>query len=270
MPTVQVGAIKVYYELRGSGPRLLYISGTGSDLRWRPNAFDRPVAKEFTVLAYDQRGLGQTDRPEGPYAMADYATDANGLLDAVGWDACLVMGVSFGGMVAQELAIRFPSRVQRVVLACSSSGGAGGASYPLHKEIGLDPLDKARRSISRTDTRRDAAWQAAHPEEVKVLIDQSLGRARVGAGEPGRDLGARLQLEARGGHNTYDRLPTLKMPVLVCGGKYDDIAPVDNQRAIARQVSHARLEFFEGGHVFLDQDPKAFQRIITFLKAAEA
>ena len=111
MPFVPVRDLNVFYELRGSGPRLLYISGSGGDLRSKPSVFDGPLAGEFELLAYDQRGLGQTGGPDGDYTMADYAEDANGLLEALGWDRCLVIGVSFGGMVAQEFAIRHPERV---------------------------------------------------------------------------------------------------------------------------------------------------------------
>src|SRR5258706_4604874 len=130
MPLIPVRDIRMYYEVHGSGPRLLYISGTGGDLRRRPRIFDSALAPQFEILAYDQRGMGQTDRPDIPYTMADYATDASALLDALGWQQCLVLGISFGGMVAQEFALRYPHRVERLVLGCTSSGGAGGYSYP--------------------------------------------------------------------------------------------------------------------------------------------
>lgn len=87
MPFVVVRDLNLYYELAGTGPRLLYINGTGGDLRRKPNVFDSPLAERFTILSYDQRGLGQTDRPATPYTMADYAEDANALLDAMGWNA---------------------------------------------------------------------------------------------------------------------------------------------------------------------------------------
>ena len=128
MPFAAVNGIRIHYELSGTGPRLLHISGSGGDLRRQPGVFDSPLSAHFEILAYDQRGLGQTDKLDGTYTMMDYAQDANDLLDVVGWDRCMVIGISFGGMVAQELALHSPQRVERLVLACTSSGGAGGSS----------------------------------------------------------------------------------------------------------------------------------------------
>ena len=100
MPFVTVRDLQIYYEMRGTGPRLLTISGTGGDLRCSPSVLEMSIAQHFEILAYDQRGLGQTSRPDIPYAMADYADNVNALLDAVRRNRCLVMGISFGGMVA--------------------------------------------------------------------------------------------------------------------------------------------------------------------------
>ncbi|MBV9541857.1 MAG: alpha/beta fold hydrolase, partial [Alphaproteobacteria bacterium] len=135
MAFAKVGDLDMYYERAGSGPPLLFISGSGGDLRNKPNQMDGPLPKAFDVLSYDQRGLGQTSKPDKPYTMADYADDAARLMDHIGWKSARVIGVSFGGMVAQEVAIRAPGRIGRLVLACTSSGGAGGSSAPIH-EIG--------------------------------------------------------------------------------------------------------------------------------------
>jgi 3-oxoadipate enol-lactonase len=266
VPFVAVRDIQMYYEIRGTGPSLLCIWSTGGDLRQSPNIFEVPLAQEFEILGYDQRGLGQTSRPDIHYTMADYADDANGLLDAVGWERCLVMGISFGGMVAQEFALRYPHRVERLVLACTSSGGAGGASYPLHELSHLPVEHYVRRVIQLRDTRRDAAWQAANPDQFQVLFDQTLAGLRVGADELGSQIGARRQLEARAQHDTYERLPTLRMPVYLCGGRYDGSATPANLEAMQKQIPRAQLEFFEGGHLFFLQDPRAFERIRAFLQ----
>jgi 3-oxoadipate enol-lactonase len=266
LPFATVRDLHIYYEIRGSGPRLLFISGTGGDLRRSPNIFEMPLASHFEILTYDQRGLGQTSRPDIPYGMADYAEDANGLLEAVGWERCAVMGISFGGMVAQEFALRFPHRVERLVLACTSSGGKGGASYPLHELAHLPVGDYVSRLLKLRDRRRDSAWQAANPAQFQALFDQTMADLRVGADEPGRQIGARRQMEARARHDTYERLSALRMPVYICGGRYDGIATPENQEAMQEKIPEARLELFEGGHLFFIQDTRAVESIASFLK----
>jgi len=266
MPTDRVRDIDVYWERVGDGPPLLFIGGSGGDLRQKPNVLDGPFPRHFDVATYDQRGLGRSSKPDAPYTMADYGEDAAALLDVIGWERCAVVGVSFGGMVAQELAVRHPQRVTRMVLCCTSSGGAGGASYPLHELDAMPERERALLSIELADTRHDAAWRAAHAEAVENIVrmqrspDSSVDDAEARQGH-------RRQLEARAGHDTWSRLPSLEMPVLICGGRHDGIAPPANQQALAARIAHATLEMFEGGHLFMVQDRAAFPRMIEFLQA---
>ena len=289
MGTINANGIELYYEVHGQGPRLLFISGSGGDLRVRPNVFDGPLPAAFEVLAYDQRGLGQSVDPAldrsgsggsdksanastdndtlGNYRMIDYADDAAGLLDALGWEGpLLVMGVSFGGMVAQEFALRHPDRVQALVLACTSAGGAGGASYPLHELETLPEDERAARHLELSDTRRDAAWRTANPDKWQTYLTMAQNTRRADRDEDG----ARRQLQARAGHDTFDRLPTLQCPVFLAGGCYDGIAPMANMEALAARLPAAKLEFFEGGHLFFVQDKKAYPRIVAWLSAQAA
>jgi 3-oxoadipate enol-lactonase len=268
MATTQLGDIAVYYEQAGAGERLLCISGTGGDLRNRPSVFEGPLGRHFEILAYDQRGLGQTSVPDGPYTMAHYADDAAALLADRGWDSCLVMGVSFGGMVAQELAIRHPARVRRLVLACTSSGGAGGASAPFDELAALRGAARATRQIEMMDTRWDDARRRSHATEWKTMVDAMSGYLRSGEPTPEATRGAALQLEARRHHDTWERLATIGCPTLVCGGNFDGIAPSQNARFLAAQIAGAELALFDGGHQFLWQDRAAYQRILEFLSGA--
>src|ERR1700733_11729792 len=248
MPIAKLGAIELYYERAGQGAPLLFISGTGGDLRVKPNVFDGPLAKAFDVLAYDQRGLGRSSKPEVDYSMADYADDAAALLDHVGWPNAKVIGASFGGMVAQELVLRHPAKVEKLVLACTSPGGAGGASYPLHEIQHLKGEERARHMLAISDTRLGAAWGAA-----------------TCGGEPGREMGLRRQLAARAGHDTWDRLQQIRCPVLIAAGRFDGIALPETQHGLAVRIAGASLRFFEGGHAFIVQDRSAIPAMIEFL-----
>lgn len=264
MSYITVGGLNLWVERKGEGDPLLFISGSGGDLRNKPNALDGPLARQFEMVAYDQRGLGRSDKPDGPYSMADYADDAAGLLDELDWATANVVGVSFGGMVAQELAIRYPDRIRKLVLCCTSPGGAGGASYPLHTLIGMDREEEARLMIPISDTRHDAAWQAANPDATRMMMD--LRTSDPWADEPRRAMGAQLQLLARKDMDTWDRLSAITAPTLVCGGRYDGIALPETQARLAERIPNAQLRMFEGGHMFLIQDRAAFPAISAFLQ----
>jgi len=266
MPVATANGIQIYFERAGSGPPLLFISGTGGDLRAKPNQFDGPLPKSFDMLAYDQRGLGRTEKPDIPYAMADYADDAAALMASQGWDEAFVIGVSFGGMVAQELVLRHPQRVKKLVLACTSPGGAGGASYPFHEIEHLKGEARGSHLMPLSDTRRDEAWAKAEPETFELF----LAMAAVdppGAGEPGHDMGAHRQLEARAKHDTWDRLPAIACPVLIAAGRYDGIALPATQERMAARIPGAELQVFEGGHLFMIQDRTAVPAMTAFLTA---
>jgi 3-oxoadipate enol-lactonase len=263
MPTAKLPTIELYYERAGAGPPLLFISGTGGDLRVKPNVLDGPLPKAFDLLAYDQRGLGRSAKPDIDYSMADYGDDAAALMDSLGWASAKVVGVSFGGMVAQELVLRHPAKVERLVLACTSPGGAGGASYPFHEIQHLAGEARARHLIPISDTRRDEAWAAAHPEQYADFV--AMGAADPYAGEPGREMGARRQLEARALHDTWDRLSQIDCPVLIAAGRYDGIALPETQTRMAGRIPGAELRFFEGGHLFMLQDRTALPAMIEFL-----
>jgi 3-oxoadipate enol-lactonase len=195
--------------------------------------------------------------------MTDYAEDAVALLDAVGWKRVRVVGVSFGGMVALELVLGHPDRVTKVALCCTSPGGEGGSSYPLHTLQNLSADERARVMVSISDTRCDAGWAAANPEKLEELIRKSAADAF--AEEPGHVNGISRLLEARRQHDTWERLAQIGCPVLTCGGWYDGIALPSSQERMVAKIPGASLRMFEGGHQFLWQDSSAFDEIVRFL-----
>lgn len=264
MPVADLGDVSIHYELGGDphAPRLVYVGGSGSDLRDSPGPFDTSLVDHFSLLAYDHRGLGRSTPGPQPPTMADFAADLLGLLDHVGWDRCAMVGISFGGMVAQEAAVTEPSRFTKVVLACTSPGGAGGASYPLHELSDLSPEDRRERWLDVLDHRNT---DPARREFVRsVLIERDAARAEH-RGTTELTDGERAQLEARRYHDTWDRLPAMTMPVLVAAGKHDGIAPPDNQEALAARLPNATLDWFDGGHAFFLEDRTTYPRITDFL-----
>lgn len=257
--------LEIFCEVRGDGLPVLFIHGTGSNLSRPPHAFTSPLAEHFTVLGYDQRGEGRSGFPPGPWTMADYADDAAALLDAIGWRAAAVVGVSFGGMVAQELALRHPYKVGRLVLAVTSAGGAGGSSSPLH-ELADASRPTFERLLEIGDRRRDASWRRKHHTFVDAAYGVALAHRRRRATEPDRERGVALQLEARRHHDAFDRLGQINCPCLVVAGKYDDLAPLANSARLVSALPDARLQVLPGGHEVLFEAPERWEEVVRFLR----
>lgn len=259
-----LGDVSLTYRLAGPqrGPRVVYVSGSGSDLRREPNALSSPLPEQLRVLAYDHRGLGRSTSVGQP-TMADFATDLLALLDHVGWDRCAGVGISFGGMVLMEAACRAPERFERIVLGCTSPGGEGGSSYPLHELADLPDDERRERYLDILDQRN-----VEDPERRAVVraVLERMDAAKEASGRAGAYTAGELaQLEARRHHDCWGRLDRLTMPVLVAAGRHDRIAPPANQDAMATRLPDAQLEWFEGGHAFFLEDRTAYPAMVDFL-----
>lgn len=267
---VQLVANGLWFELdvAGTGPPLLFLGGTGWDLRLPPTPLSSPLTEHFTVALYDQRGMGRSSKPPGPYSMHAYAEDAIGILDTLAWPRAHVVGYSFGGMVAQELAIRAPTRVDRLVLAATSSGGAGGASYPIHELLHLRPEERARQALKVADTRFTDAFQRAHPDEAQRRIEKKMRAQTRFMDEPGAREGLRCQLEARRRHDCFDRLGRISATTLVLAGTFDGQAPASVQAALVERIPGAEFALVEGSHNFIHESGEAHRVILQFLQRA--
>ena len=266
MPKFERPEISINYEVSGDGPRVLFFNGSGATLKSSAHLIGA-LAKTCTVLAHDQRGLGETSVPEGPYTMAQFASDGAALLDHVGWDSCAVVGISFGGMVAQEFAVSYPQRVEKLVLLCTSAGGDAGSSYPLHELGTLTPEDRASKITTLTDSRWTPEWLASRPEDAAIV---NLRNEQAGVPKSKETIkGEILQLGARIGHDVSSRLHQVTAPTLVTAGRYDGIAPLSNSEEIVKRLPDATLSVYEGGHIFTAQDRRAIEDIRTFLTTGQ-
>ncbi len=244
-------------ERAGTGDALLVITGTASDLRNHPNPLHWPTAKHFDTLAYDHRCLGQSEQhdPSHQPTMADYAADALALCDDQGFEEFSVIGVSFGGMVAQELATIAGTRLTRLVLCCTSSGGHGDSSYPLHELYAAGKSMDALADMWDTRTTYDESVATQMAAVFKGRIRPETTPA-----------GLLKQIEARRHHDTWHRLHLIQCETLVACGVYDGVAPPENRARLAERIPRAELASFAAGHMFLAQDPLAWVTILQFLQ----
>lgn len=265
MATVDVNGIAIYHEVHGAtgAPWLLHIGGTGGDLR-RTLPERSPLNDRFRVLHYDQRGLGRSDKPDTVYTMTDYADDAATLIEQVIGEQCHVVGTSFGGMVALNLAVRRPELVDRLALLVTSPGGEH-ASYALPELVRLDPDEAFPIRMRLLDERWDPDADDPIPG-LGVIYDIVVEQQRAEL-PPDAQAGLARQLAARDGHDVVDALPAIAHDTLVVAGRHDGLAPVANAEFLVRHLPNARLEVFDGGHLVMFQDRRVWPTVIEFLRS---
>ncbi|HEV2815014.1 MAG TPA: alpha/beta fold hydrolase [Solirubrobacteraceae bacterium] len=260
MPTATVAGRELHYFQRGEGEPLLLIQGlTGTHLSWGDEFLDA-LARDFGVIVFDNRGVGNSSRVDEPFSIADMADDAAGVLDAVGVDRAHVLGVSMGGMIAQQLALRHADRIRTLTLGCTYSGGPG--SVRTSDAVGLR-LAEGWMSGDRERALR-TGW------EVNVSPDFAADEERYARFREAA-LGARaalavimLQVQAIGGHDVAARLGEIAAPTLVVHGDLDEMLSVENGRMIAAKIPGARLEILEGvGHLFWIEQPERSAGLIA-------
>jgi pimeloyl-ACP methyl ester carboxylesterase len=252
MSHLTVNGLELFHQRRGAGEPLLLIQGmSGTHLSWG-DPFTGAL-EGFDVVSYDHRGIGRSARIDDPFSIVDLAEDAAALLDALGWESAHVMGISMGGMVAQELALRHPDRIRTLTLGCTYCGGPGSALAP---QATLERLSAGMLSGDR-----ELAIRTGFEVNVSAAF-----AAQDGAYDTFRTMAKALpapvpvimlQMQAIAAHDTSARLPALAAPTLVIHGDQDQMLPVANGRLIASLVPGAHLEILEGvGHMFWWEQPQ--------------
>jgi pimeloyl-ACP methyl ester carboxylesterase len=268
---VRVGDISVGYRTIGSGRPLVLITGYAATLYvWDPGLLTR-LAKRRRVIVFDNRGVLTTTRGRGRLTIQRMADDTGGLIRALGYRRADVLGWSMGGNIAQELALRHPRRVRRLVLAATDPGSPR-AIQP------TDPL--ARRILSDPNPTIQELLRAIFPATKQAAANAYVQRLLLWPGVQPSDFNAspqitREQSVAEGRRlwfcrtcGAYGRLPSLRAPTLVADGRRDIIEPPGNSRIIARRIPRALLTLYgAAGHAFLFQRRAAFAtRVNSFLE----
>ncbi len=260
MPFVNLDETQLYYEQTGDGRDLLIISGTGSDLRI-PRPTIPHIEDKYRILRYDHRGLGQSTTDNTAVSMFHFADDAAALLTKLGIRQVDVVGISFGGMVAQHLAHRHPQLVRKLVLACTSSGGPTYASADLLELMNLPIKDRQRMWLKMYDSRYE---EQSSGDYFVYLLEKLLKKTPTMFPNVASD-GLMRQITARSSHDLSNQLHNIPHETFIVGGEHDRIAPPRNLRYLAENLQHAELRFFEGGHSFLLEDDSAWKEIDAFL-----
>jgi 3-oxoadipate enol-lactonase len=267
MPSFRVGENELYYERSGAGEPLLLIMGmSGTHLTWGEPFLDA-LREDFEVVIYDHRGIGRSARTEPPFSIVDLADDAGALLDELGWESAHVAGISMGGMVAQELALRHPERVRTLALGCTYAGGESATLTA--PEVG-GRLFGAMSSGDRELALR-VGWETNVSERFAADEEQFAAFRLQALEVPANMPTITAQVEAIRSHDTSARLGTITAPTLVLHGTEDQMLSYRNGEAIARAIPGARLEIFDGtGHLFFWEEPARSAALVRELALAGA
>lgn len=221
---------------------------------WEPVA-DR-LAERFEIVLLDNRGIGESDAPPGPYTAAEMAADVLGVMDEAGLDTACVVGTSLGGMIAQELALTWPHRVEKLVLVCTTPGGPSAAPMPpvtvrlIADAPMLEPLVALRRFVEN----------ALAPDPPEELVERILAH-RLATAQPVAAWAA--QAAAGASFDAWDRLPRLRIPTLVVHGTADVVVDPANAELLAERIPGAAVERFEGcGHLLIWEQPERFVDVV--------
>jgi pimeloyl-ACP methyl ester carboxylesterase len=265
MEFVKVGDIDVFYRVTGDGPPLVLIIGLTANMDWWDPGLIDALAGSFKVLTFDNRGAGRTAAPEdGDFSCEQFAGDTAGLMDALGIERAHVLGMSMGGMIAQEFALRYPEKLDRLVLCCTFPGGrnvvqADREVFKILVDRSGTPDELFERTLS---IMFPAEWLETHREYLEGFKERYL-RA------PASDQNAARQFMATVRFDAYDRLPEIAAPTLVACGGSDVLIPPENSRTIAARIPGSRLVEYPGaGHAFINQVRDEFLGdLLEFLRA---
>lgn len=245
--------ITVAWDEHGSGGPLLLIQGIGY-ARWSWDAIVPGLAERFRVLTFDNRGIGESDKPAGPYTARAMADDALQVLDEAGVERAHVLGASLGGMVAQELAAAHPERVDRLVLCCTTPGGDAGVPMPdvtvrlFTEAASLDPVEATRRFTRN----------AFGPDAPDELVDAVFRRRLENPPDP-----VGWQGQAAAGTTFAGVDGAIAAPTLIVTGTADNVVDPRNSDVLAERIPGARVVRLEGrGHMFFMESPDEVVRIV--------
>jgi pimeloyl-ACP methyl ester carboxylesterase len=249
MPKVKVDDINMYYEIHGEGEPLVFISGAG--VSHEPILAVIPMyVEQFKCILFDNRGIGKTDAPDIPYTTEMMADDLAGLLDVIGISKANISGTSMGGMIAQQFAIHYPERVNRLILMCTTSGGP--------KSIPINELDSSDIDVivSKCMTQQYIAENPEMVQNFKSWFPQ--GTSTVGMTHQG---------EAVMNHNTYESLSKITAPTLIIVGDSDEVIPHENSKILASLIPNSELVILpNAGHVMIEAGIQPHTLSIEFLK----
>ena len=267
MPKIKSNGIEIYFETQGTGEPLVLIAGLGYPL-WQWHRMVPYLTEHFQVVVFDNRGVGQTDKPVGPYTAQMLAADTVGLLDGLGIGKAIVMGHSMGGFIAQAMALDYPRRVSKLILSSTNFGGPHHVPITLEAmtvlaDMTSDPVTRFKNGLAVSTA---PGYVEANPEMIKAWLDWRITNPLDIAGYQAQmAIGLALVTEAAAFEN---RLPNLTVPTLIMFGEHDKVVPPANANLLAAKIPNSKVAILpNAGHFFPIEIPEAASKtMIDFIQ----
>jgi len=255
----RIGDVELAWESYGSGEPLLMIHGLGY-ARWGWEPLVPFLADHFTVITFDNRGIGESSVPPGPYSAGTMSTDALAVLTAAGFERAFVAGSSLGGMIAQEVAIGSPERVEKLVLLSTTPGASMG--YPM-PAVTVDLIANAA-TMAPEEALSRFVENALGPEPDRSVVERILHHRTSNPQDP---AGWAAQAAAGTTYDGGDRLKRIKCPTLAISGTADKVIDCRNSELLAELIPDAALHLVEGGGhlVFWEHPGEVAEQMIGHL-----
>ena len=263
MQKVEVNGIHLAYDIQGEGEPLVLVTGTGY-CSWFWHKTTPGLSEHYRVITFDNRGAGDTDKPEAPYSIPMMAADTAGLMDALALRDAFVLGHSLGGYIAQELAITRSDLVSKLILASTNYGGMkvippSPEAFDVLTNREGDPIQLIRRGIAVACA---PGFGETHPEVVKELIDYRL-QGRVPLQQYQAQVMAALGMGGLTEEQVSERMSSIKIPVLLLFGEHDEVVPPGNATLMAEKLPDAEVKIIpDTGHLFPIERPEATVKAI--------
>jgi 3-oxoadipate enol-lactonase len=254
MEKVRVADIDIAYEISGDGHPLVLIQGLTATMDWWGEDFIDLLSQRYRVLMFDNRGAGRTEAPDGEFTVEQFADDTAGLMDALGIERAYVLGYSMGGMIGQELSLKHPEKVEKLVLCVTFCGGI--KTVMASREVLERLVDRSGSIDDQVERFVSLMFAPQWIKDNRDMLDDFKRRYLLA---PTTDHNAARQFMATVKFDAYDRLPGIGVPTLVACGADDILIPAENSRTIAGAIPGARLVEYEGaGHGFVWQRREEF------------
>ena len=259
MPKINVNDINIYYEIHGKGFPLVMMTGLAGDTNWWSLEEVKAYSHYFKLIIFDNRGAGRSDKPKKEYSIDQFATDTLRLMDALKIEKAHILGSSMGGMIAQEIAINHPERVEKLVLCSTHCGGIRKVNP---SQDVLDMMTSSNQDLI------DGIISLCFTKKIiennpKLILEfkKKISKTRI---PPKSYI---LQLKSVDSFDTYSRLKQIIAPTLILHGKNDLLVPVANAEILASQIPNANVKILEheGHWIFLPNWEKMMKIIVNFL-----